>query len=225
MLNKLQLHALFWFGVFLWVLMLALSGESFDKALLKPAHHVLLILTLFLTILEKWLWKFWPFNWLVKRPNVSGVYEGELQSTWTDATGNPIPPIKAFLSIHQTLLSIQIRQYTGQSPSYSIAADFVHSGDGRIELVYTYLNDPPAVIRSESPIHYGTAKLVVERKSERLIGNYWTDRKTTGEMRFTRFSSGHCQSMDECKSLKSSLSGQKKRGFKIWAKALFSRKK
>ena len=205
--------------------MLAFSGESIDKALLKPAHHVLLILTLSLTILEKWLWKLRPFNWLVKRPNVSGVYEGELQSTWIDASGNAIPPVKAFLSIHQTLLSIQIRQYTEQSTSYSIAADFVHYGDGRVELIYTYLNDPPAVIRTTSPIHYGTAKLVVEKKSERLIGNYWTDRKTTGEVRFTRFGKGHCQSMGECENLKSSLSGQNKRGFRGWVKATSSRRK
>lgn len=203
MLTKIQLHFLFWLAVVVWAGMLFLSGDPINVALLKPAHHVLLVLSLFLAAYEKWAWRWRIFHWMIKRPNLNGNYKGTLVSSYIDPqTNQKIPPIPAYISIHQTLLTIQIRQYTKESDSTSVVGDFVHSFDGRYELIFTYHNEPRTSVRDRSEIHYGTAKLLIQGNTERLTGSYWTDRKTTGEMTFEHTNRCHCHSFNDCEKQK-----------------------
>lgn len=51
------------------------------------------------------------------------------------------------------------------------------------QLTYCYLNVPQANVRERSAMHYGTAMLCVENPEE-LKGQYFSDRKTTGDMKF-----------------------------------------
>ena len=52
------------------------------------------------------------------------------------------------------------------------------------QLTYCYLNVPKAKVRERSAIHYGTALLCIENPEE-IHGQYYTDRKTTGDMTFS----------------------------------------
>ena len=75
------------------------------------------------------------------------------------------------------------------SESVSYAAQFLvdaHSGDKK--LIYSYINTPGAAVREDSAIHNGTALITISEKNNtiELSGNYWTDRKSTGELNLKR---------------------------------------
>ena len=54
---------------------------------------------------------------------------------------------------------------------------------GEIQLTYCYLNTPKSAYRDRSEIHYGTATLSISNPKE-IDGQYYTDRKTIGDMHF-----------------------------------------
>jgi hypothetical protein len=54
-------------------------------------------------------------------------------------------------------------------------------------LAWVYTNTPRVLVRDRSTVHNGAATLRVSMAPElRLEGEYWTNRKTTGEMVFHR---------------------------------------
>ena len=57
---------------------------------------------------------------------------------------------------------------------------------GHKYLIYNYINEPDVTIRGRSQIHYGTAKLRYKEEDGALEGNYWTDRKSVGDIFLTR---------------------------------------
>lgn len=57
---------------------------------------------------------------------------------------------------------------------------------GQQHLIYTYLNEPDAVVRERSQIHYGSARLLIDNSAKLMNGNYWTDRKSIGTIRLLK---------------------------------------
>lgn len=89
--------------------------------------------------------------------------------------------------IKQTFLHIQVSIYTNESWSKTIGGTFdIDEENGFNSLIYSYQNTPDASVREHSPMHYGTAILSISKDCKELRGNYFTDRKTTGEMRLER---------------------------------------
>ncbi len=125
-------------------------------------------------IYEKWLWKLNP---LEETPVLRKKYTGVLRSTY-----DGIERV-AVLEIKQTLLSIRVVFITEESKSKSILSSIEKIQD-EWQLTYCYLNVPQANVRERSRIHYGTALLCIENPEE-IQGQYFTDRQTTGDMRFT----------------------------------------
>ena len=80
------------------------------------------------------------------------------------------------------MLSINVVLITGESRSRSISSSIEKIQD-EWQLTYCYLNVPNANVRNRSTIHYGTALLCIENPEE-IQGQYFTDRKTTGDMKF-----------------------------------------
>lgn len=122
---------------------------------------------------EKCLWKYNPFE---KTPVLKKKYKGTLLSTYDGIER------EAVLEIKQTLLSISVVFITEESRSKSISAS-IEKIQEEWQLTYCYLNVPQASIRDRSAIHYGTALLCIENPEE-IKGEYFTDRKTTGDMNF-----------------------------------------
>ena len=49
-----------------------------------------------------------------------------------------------------------------------------------------YRNEPRFEVRDKSPIHYGAVWLkVIDEPPKKVIGHYWTDRESAGEMELT----------------------------------------
>ena len=120
---------------------------------------------------EKWLWRYNPLG---KTPVLSKKYTGTLKSSYDNIER------EASFQIKQTLFSIQIIFTTGESKSKSISSS-IDDILGEQQLTYCYLNTPNAEVRHRSEIHYGTAMICVDNPKV-LRGQYFTDRKTTGDM-------------------------------------------
>lgn len=124
---------------------------------------------------ERWLWRINPFE---KVPRLKRRYIGTLYTTYNDKQIEK----SLELEIHQTLLSVKVVLVTDESKSKSISASIDKIQD-EWQLVYCYINVPRANVRERSEIHYGTAMICIEDPKE-MRGDYYTDRKTQGEMKF-----------------------------------------
>lgn len=159
------------FIVLCWVHYAQLATSPF-KTLFGAASKTVSISGIFAVCYERYLWKFNPFESL---PRLAKNYTGELTSTF-DKKSRTLK-----IEIKQTLMSIRVRFNTDESQSDALSAEIIELND-ELFLVYTYLNVPKAQFISESPIHYGTAILNI-RKNRDLEGNYFTGRKTTGNLK------------------------------------------
>lgn len=120
--------------------------------------------------------KLWRYNPLESTPKLSKKYTGTLVSSYDNIKR------EATLEIKQTLFTIRITLTTNESKSKSLSAT-IEEILGEKQLVYCYLNTPEAIFRDRSEIHFGTAILCVD-KPEKIMGQYYTDRKTVGDMYF-----------------------------------------
>jgi hypothetical protein len=80
---------------------------------------------------------------------------------------------------------------TGESTSYSKRCLLEADPDaGRFRFWYSYDNDPKAEFRYRSARHEGVAWLEMDLDAdpERLVGYYYTERKTSGDMDVRRTS-------------------------------------
>jgi len=177
----------------IWVTILEMTGTplSINWEAVKKLPDAVTVFVVISFVFTKWLWRR-PFfrGWLVRFPNLQGTWEGELHSTWENpGTKQRIPPLKLILVIRQTFSSISCTMFTKESESYSRAAQLALDDDaGAISLSYSYTNRSKANIRDRSPMHDGAAHLkVVTVPSRMLEGEYWTGRRTTGQMKL-RFS-------------------------------------
>lgn len=141
-------------------------------------------------IFARWGWKLSIFrNWLVPFPCLEGTWEGIVKPTpaenVSDANSSPIPII---LVIEQSFVTISCTMYTSESKSQSHSAQFLIKPESKMKmLVYTYTSVPNIAVRDTSAIHYGSAILdIVMSPKRKLIGEYWTTRKSTGglELKF-----------------------------------------
>lgn len=137
-------------------------------------------------VFTKWIWC-WPIfqGWLIKIPNLQGTWRGELKSDWIDPTTQQrIAPIPVVLVVQQTFSTISCTLMTAESTSYSTTAAINLAPDDKdLYLTYNYTNRPKATIRDRSAIHDGAAILKIIKRPRRMLeGEYWTSRKTRGEL-------------------------------------------
>lgn len=139
-------------------------------------------------LFKAYLWKYRLFTgWLVYVPDLNGKWSGHISSNWIDPkTKKPIPTISVEATIKQTLTTLTIDMETEEMISKSVSADpCPDTHRGVCELSYIYESVPKATVRERSQIHYGAAQLNTNGR-DRLRGNYWTDRETTGTISLKR---------------------------------------
>lgn len=156
---------------------------------LKKIPDAVAVASIFYFLFSRYMWR-WPAfkGWLVPYPNLQGTWIGFLHSTWENPeTKKRVEPIPIQVCIKQDFESLHISMFTKESESFSQAAKFITENDGSIGLKYTYTNKPKATVRERSEIHEGAASLkVVVTPKLSLSGDYWTGRKTTGEIEVTK---------------------------------------
>ncbi len=151
----------------------------------KTIPLVLLVIALFVT--HMWRWKIFR-GWLVPFPDLNGTWQGYIKSTWRNPeTGLAPPPIPVVLSIKQSFTRISCVMRTSEMTSRSFLAGFWLDGDEQIrKLGYSYHSSPLVSIRERSQAHDGSVVFeLVGHPVAKLVGTYWTGRKTTGEIELT----------------------------------------
>ena len=152
----------------------------------KTFPKVVTIDTLLIGLFSKYLWNWKYFqNWLVPFPDLNGTWKGFIHTTWVDPITNERPDkIPTLLTINQNFFSISCVMRTGEMTSRSIISEFSIDEENQLKrLIYTYDSNPIATVRDRSPQHCGTIYLDVNNGKNILKGEYWTGRKTTGEVR------------------------------------------
>jgi hypothetical protein len=184
-MRKIHLSLILIIGAILWGILLIISGIAVSFDWLRPLTIVSGILLLIIGIFDRWLWRL-PIcrGWLVKRPNINGTWQVELISSWIDPNiGQPIPPIKGYMTIWQTYSFLNMRLLTVESKSTLIGSEIVSDKDDTYRIAAIYENEPKQMVRNISTIHRGGFLLQCTGLSPTTInGNYWTDRGTKGDI-------------------------------------------
>jgi len=187
--STIKIHAQIITFLIIWaaVLLISQTYSTLDLwSAVKQIPQVISVYAIIGIIFTKWLWR-WDLlqGWLIKVPDLQGTWRGELKSDWVDpSTGKGIALIPIVLVVRQTFSSIKCTLMTKESTSYSTTADinYVLGGED-LYLTYNYTNRPKATIRDRSAIHDGAAIMKIIKKPQSCLeGEYWTSRKTRGEM-------------------------------------------
>jgi len=181
----LGISGIFWFSI------ASFSGQDlsiimdFFKVLPEVATIDLLLFAFFV----KWGWKFRLFKgWLVPFPNLNGTWEGKIITTWINQeTEHSTPQVLAILTIKQTFLKISCVMRTEEMSSYSYSEGFKLESENQIkQLSFSYTSKPRPTVTDRSPMHEGSIVFdIIEEPEKKLKGQYWTSRKTTGEIIMT----------------------------------------
>lgn len=139
-----------------------------------------------ITLFSLHFWKYKIFrNWLVPFPDLNGTWRGEIQTTWIDPETQQRPePIPAILTIKQSFFKISCVMRTGEMTSRSTVSEFNLNKEEQLKrLFYSYDSNPLQTVKERSPQHCGTMVFdIIEKPKFQLIGEYWTGRKTTGQV-------------------------------------------
>jgi hypothetical protein len=136
----------------------------------------------------------WPIfqGWLVCVPDLTGTWRGSVVPVTTTAgTATHEKPISATIVVRQSSFGVRVTLHTVGMDSRSYSGEvFADDESGEHKLTYSYTTEPSLSSRENNPRHDGTALLSVRAGDVReLVGRYWTDRLTRGEIK-VRFS-GH----------------------------------
>lgn len=190
-LERLHISIFLGLSVLVWGLVLFAQGTQFGWQHLRPFGIVVAFLVGLGVVFERRLWCWSRLHgWFVKRPDLRGTWRVELQSDWIDPETNVgVPLIVCYMGVSQTLSTLQMHLMTPESESWFIAESITPSLSKvgyRVAGVYT--NEPKIHLRgNRSEIHRGGLLLETHGPANRpdtLTGEYWTDRKTKGEMTF-----------------------------------------
>ena len=181
--------ALAWFGL-AWQAGVNLSVAKEFFALLPKVVSVDLVL---IVVFARWGWKLRCFRgWLVPFPNLHGSWLGLIYSDWvSQETGERTQPIPVMLTVNQSFWHIHCLMQTGEMKSYSTAEGFNIDQEKQLrQLAYIYTSKPRICLNKRSFPHDGAIVFeIVEKPNLKLTGRYWTERKTTGEIRLEFHSS------------------------------------
>lgn len=144
--------------------------EYWDLILESTGYSVIAIV-----VYERYLWKYNPF---VKIPRLKKKYTGILSYNYKGKFGEKNVEIE----IKQSFLSTDVKLKSDEISSKTITSDLVEK-NGEFVIYYTYITNPLSRCSDENPIQVGTCKLVIDNIND-IRGNYWTNRKTIGDLHF-----------------------------------------
>lgn len=160
--------------------------------IIKQIPNIVTIDLILISVFSLWGWKLKMFKgWLVPFNNLNGTWIGEICSSWiNDEIGERVESIPAMLTIKQNFFQISCKITTKEMESHSIIEGFVIDKKSQInQLTYTYTSKPIILLQERSTTHEGSVILnIINKPDKKLLGKYWTDRKTNGTMSFDFYS-------------------------------------
>lgn len=170
--------------VFSWGFYKILSYYQLSLPWWIESPSILFFYGLSFVIFDKWLWQYLEKADLIKTPNLTGEWNGNLKSSFDNHSSE----VKATLKIFQTWTKIKILLTTDQSSSHSESASIVIDAPDGKYLSYQYINDPKSSAVETMNIHKGTVRLVFDEKKNTLEGEYYSGRgrQNFGSLSFAR---------------------------------------
>jgi len=196
------IKAIIYIAAAAWTAVLFINHEPLKPALLTPLSTVVTVVVWIALFFDLWLWKLPVLHgWFVKRPVIDGTWKVAFRSDYINPeTGAATPPLEGYMVIKQTHSKLTMRLLTAESTSELVGNEIVCATDGSYCVSGVYSNEPRLEVRHRSPIHYGGIRLkVIEQPAQQLIGHYWTDRKTAGEIELTQRRSKRFQTFQAAK--------------------------
>ncbi|MHA3060762.1 Cap15 family cyclic dinucleotide receptor domain-containing protein [Acinetobacter sp. ANC 4636] len=130
---------------------------------------------------------------IIGKPIVHGLWKGELQSNY-QIGGKQIPPIEIYFYIKQTFLFTTIKSFTSNQKSESVIAALSYDSTAeKIKFLYTYTLYRTK--NSENKMTFGSGDLSLINNSNKLVGIYWTNENTRGEIEL-KLIDRDCNSID-----------------------------
>ena len=189
-LERLHISAFLGLAALVWWLVLGAPRVSSEH--LQPFGTVVGFLVALGGAFEFWLWRWSVLHgWFVKRPDLRGTWRVELRSDWVNpATNEGVPLIVCYMGVAQTLSKLQMHLMTPESESWFIAERISPSPSGvGYQVAGVYTNRPQTRLRGDrSEMHLGGMLLNTHGPANypgTMTGEYWTSRKTKGQMTFT----------------------------------------
>ena len=185
---KSSLYLLLGFSAVVWFLLAYYSELDLSKVkdFFGLVPKVVSIDLLMIAVFVKWGWKLKIFRgWLVPFPNLNGSWIGFLYSDWKNPeTGEMPPSIPVMLTVNQSFFHMSCMMRTGEMESFSYSESFLIDPDRQIKnIAYSYTSKPRLSLSERSISHDGTAVFqIIEKPKQKLVGRYWTERLTKGEI-------------------------------------------
>lgn len=127
----------------------------------------------------------WKYNPLEDVPKLMGEYKGIIEYCYDGVTSQK----ETSVSIKQTLFAIKLTNTTNEITSNTITGELVYE-NGEYILYYTYITNPRSKYSKNNPIQYGTCRFITSNKNK-LVGTYWTSRKTIGDIELQKIKNIH----------------------------------
>ena len=174
-------------GVVVHTLILPLVSSTRWVGVVSGISTTSIVLVL-LALYDRYLWNRWFFRRLVTIPDLSGKYKGvvRFERDGVKQTKN----VEAVITQTASLMTVRCRFFFQEGDDPQETRSTCHEchlvergGYHRLDLFY--LNEGVTVKDDLGP-HEGSAKLDFEPENSRLIGPYYTRRRTKGEMELIR---------------------------------------
>ncbi|MEY9838611.1 hypothetical protein [Streptacidiphilus sp. EB103A] len=172
-----------------WLVLALLTGQNLSPTPLKIYSIAGTAATIVFLFWDRFIWRWKAVRFFTGVPLVHGTWRGELISSYIRPDGTAVAPIPTILFVSQTASNVTVTLFTGESKSVSENAKLACDPDGRWRLTWQYVNNPRPAVRGRSERHHGAAETYLGTQAgEGLEGEYFTDRKTDGELIFKEWS-------------------------------------
>jgi hypothetical protein len=186
MMRGIHLNAVLAVALALYGVALFVAGVAVEIDWLRPFGIVGTVVGVVLGAFDKWLWKLpWLHPWFVETPSIGGTWKGQLTSSADGQIGETFR--ECYLVVRQRFSKVSAVLLTEESESKELTASIYRdSADGQT-LAVTYENIPKRRYRDASPPNRGGMILHVRGDPpKQLDGEYFTSRRTVGEIEFDR---------------------------------------
>lgn len=173
-----------------WFVIAILTHQTTSTTALRTISIAGSAATIIFLLYDRYIWK-WPIvRMFTGKPVITGTWRGTVRSDYlAPGKSRPLPPIAAVIRIEQTDSKVYVTLFTSESQSVSELGRVVKEPDGRWRIIWQYVNSPRPPVRHRSNVHQGVCDVYISGKhGEALTGQYYTNRKTVGEVNFNEWS-------------------------------------
>lgn len=190
MISRMHIWALCVIAIASLAVFLGVKGESVSSVWLTSLGFSVAVVSASVALFDWYFWRLRFFQgWFVHRPNLVGAWHATIRSLYEE-DGERVAPIEAEVLVKQSHSSIHMTVETKESTGRLVTGEIIRGADGSYEFVGIYNNVPRLEIKQAgSQTHDGAFRLQIRgnpSSPSKILGTYWTDRGTAGEMELKR---------------------------------------